>query len=155
MPKVKKKVLNNLNFLKEIDGKILSVGFINGERYPDDEFGEEGLPVASVAYIQEFGINLPVRAFMRPTIENNENNFANRMSSGIQQMIEGDKKYDNVLKTLGEYAKTRVIHSIESVYNPPLAKITIELRRKRGNYSTKPLIDTELMINSVDYEITG
>lgn len=154
MPKMQKQVVNNLNFIKDINDKILAVGFVGGQSYHDSGFSGGEL-VASVAYVQEFGEGkIPPRPFMRPVILNDENKFINIMASGITDMFNSNKKYDTVLNELGEYAKEEVVKSIESVFTPPLAEFTLKLRRESGNNSTKPLIDTGLMISSVDYEVT-
>lgn len=168
------KYLKNLS--KRItSGGTLKVGFLEGGPvYPD------GMSVAEVATIQEYGSpvhHIPARPFMRQTVLDREKEWPIRMAKLI---VAND--YDG-RKALDQFGKTVVVdikESILDVESPPLSPVTIAIRAwkaknpgqkpdveairrslRNGNTpdlsgaSTKPLIDTYKMINSVAYKVTG
>lgn len=138
-------------FLKDSGQPTLSVGFLGNETYPN------GKQVGDVARKNEFGDvgqNQPPRPFMRPAMDNASSNAADLIGKGIAQSISSDKPLNEILNELGQYSAAEVIVAIKNVHDPELAPRTIRERRKRGNMSVKPLEDTHMMINSVNYEVT-
>lgn len=139
------------HFVESIDKQKLTVGFLGGQFYPN------GLAVASNAVKQEFGVmskQQPPRPFMRPAIRV-INNKAPQVVADLSVMaFESGMSMSDVFTNLGLLAVSDVVRSIESVNSPELAPRTIEARKKRGNFSVKPLEDTLKMKNSVDFEVS-
>jgi hypothetical protein len=55
------------------------------------------------------------------------------------------------MEALGQLIQSDIQRTIEMGVPPPLAEKTLEMRRARGMDSTKPLIATGQMKNSVTY----
>lgn len=129
-----------------LQSKEVLVGFIDGATYPD------GTSVADVAYQNEFGEparNQPPRPFFRNAIAAKQDDWESQMVAGLRS----GTPTANVMEVMGAVIAADVRQSIIELYDPPLAKFTIEKRRERGNESTKPLEDTKIMLNDVHYEV--
>lgn len=130
--------------LKEIaenmGGGAVSVGFMANATYPD------GTPVAAVAFWNEFGgMHRPPRPFFRGMIARESPTWAGKMGK-----LAKVTNYDGprVLGLMGEDIKGALKQSINDFTTPGLAGSTIAAKG-----FAKPLIDTSMMINSVDYEV--
>lgn len=118
----------------------LKVGFLEGATYP------EGQSVPAVAAFNEFGTgNAPPRPFFRNAINKNGAKWG-KAGATILKSTGGDVK--KTLMLLGEGIKGDIIQSINDLVSPPLAQSTID---RKG--FDKPLIDTAVMVNSVDYVV--
>lgn len=122
--------------------KTVRVGFLEGGTYPD------GTSIPLVAAINEFGApsrGQPPRPFFR--------NMIAKEKSGWPASIEADLKATNydakkTLNRLGTRVKGQLQQSILDLMEPPLKPATIA----RKGFS-KPLIDTSVMLNRVDFEV--
>lgn len=141
------KILDALNNIaSNLSDKQLKVGFIDGATYPD------GTPVAMVAATNEYGNpanNQPPRPFFRNAIAEHESEWLDAISRGMQKGV----PLDDVLAVVGERAVGDVVQSIATLMDPPLSPATIASRKSKGNASTKPLVDTKVMIRDVHYEV--
>lgn len=133
--------------LKEMATKLenpgtLRVGFLEGARYPD------GKPVAMIAAIQEFGAparNIPPRPFFRNMIAAE----SDKWPKGVAALLKAnDYDLQKTFVQFGSDVSGALRQSITELWEPPLAASTI---RRKG--SAKPLIDSGLMLNSVNFEI--
>lgn len=133
-----------LDGLGNVRGKT---GWFESAKYPD------GTPVAYVAAIQEFGAGkIPPRPFMRPTVAEQQAAWRESLDKGARSILSGDRTLLQVVELLTLKAAGDIAKTISEVYNPPLAEATIRARAGRnakGMASTKPLVDTGIMINSV------
>lgn len=137
--------LNNVAY--QLDSKQLKVGFIDGATYPD------GTPVAMVAATNEYGRpenNQPPRPFFRNAIAEHESEWTDAIARGIR----AGYPVDQVLEVVGAQIQGDVQESIAQLMTPPLAASTIAARKSKGNNSTKPLVDTKVMIGDVNYEVS-
>lgn len=135
------------NVASQLDSKQLKVGFIDGATYPD------GTPVAMVAATNEYGRpenNQPPRPFFRNAIAEHENEWTDAIARGIR----AGHPVDQVLEVVGAQIQGDVQESIAQLMTPPLAASTIAARKSKGNNSTKPLVDTKVMIGDVNYEVS-
>ncbi|HGH5415686.1 TPA: hypothetical protein ACJI3M_003295 [Citrobacter freundii] len=135
------------NVASQLDSKQLKVGFIDGATYPD------GTPVAMVAATNEYGRpenNQPPRPFFRNAIVEHENEWTDAIARGIR----AGHPVDQVLEVVGAQIQGDVQESIAQLMTPPLAASTIAARKRKGNNSTKPLVDTKVMIGDVNYEVS-
>lgn len=141
------KILDALNNIaSNLSDKQLKVGFIDGATYPD------GTPVAMVAATNEYGNpanNQPPRPFFRNAIAEHESEWLEAITRGLQKGV----PLDDVLAVVGEKAVGDVVQSIATLMDPPLSPATIASRKSKGNASTKPLVDTKVMIRDVHYEV--
>lgn len=124
------------------NGTTIKVGFLDGSTYPD------GTTVPMVAAANEFGdpgANRPPRPFIRNMIEEKSPEWPDDISKIL--IATG---YDGraTFSLMGERIKGQMQESIRNFSDPPLAPSTIA---KKG--FDKPLIDTSVMINAVDYQI--
>jgi HK97 gp10 family phage protein len=137
--------------MEDIARKRLSVGFFPEAKY------EDGTPVAYVAAIQEFGTDtIPARPFMRPTISENRTKWVELIRKGFKAAMAGRVTITQVYGQVGMSTAGDVSRTISQVTTPPLSAATIAARqgkRKTPSVSTKPLVDTGLLIQSVTSQV--
>lgn len=139
--------------VKAIASKKLSVGWFDTSQYQD------GTPVAYVATIHEFGNpagGVPARPFMRPTIEAKTPEWKSTLAGGAHQVLNGKLTAEQMLGQVGQMAAGNIAETIASIDTPALKTSTIkarESRRKSPGVSTKPLVDTGLLIQSVNHKV--
>jgi hypothetical protein len=123
---------------KATSAAAVKVGFLDGSRYPD------GKSVAMVAAIQEWGTSrIPPRPFFRTMIKQESVHWGSDVAA-LLKAHNGDAQA--TLADMGMEIKAELQMSINGWMSPPNAPSTIA--RKGFN---KPLIDTGLMRDSVDY----
>ena len=133
----------------QLDSKQVKVGFIDGSTYPD------GTSVASVAAENEWGVpekNQPPRPFYRNAISEHEKEWRDAVARGI----EAGYPVDQVLELIGAKIQGDVQESIATLVDPPLSGMTLHIRRtreERPTDSSKPLVDSKVMIGDVNYEV--
>jgi hypothetical protein len=137
--------------LKEIEKRLgrgahVRVGFLEGATYPAMAEGAKGLPVATVAFWNEFGTrNAPERPYFRTMIERKSPRWGVSLGNLLRK-----NNYDaeRSLALMGEGIKGQLQKSIVDWSEPPNSPRTVA--RKGFN---KPLIDSALMLRSVDYQV--
>lgn len=132
-----------LDIAKRIDkAGTLRVGFLEGATYPD------GTSVPMVAAIQNFGApaaGIPARPFFSNVVASGKETWGDDIAK-IAKATDYDG--DKVLHLMGERIRGQVQQSIRDTNTPALKPATAA---RKG--FPKPLIDTSVMINSVDYEV--
>lgn len=123
-------------------GGTVKVGFLEGATYPSGE------SVALIAAINEFGApsrGQPPRPFFRRMIAEKSGEWPAAVEANLKAT-----NYDaaRTLDLVGQGIKGQLQQSIVDLVDPPLAPSTIA---HKG--SSKPLVDTGHMLNSVDYEV--
>lgn len=122
-------------------GAEVSVGFLEGATYPAED---GGLPVAQVAFWQEFGTHgkrpIPPRPFFRNMIEDQAPTWAQKLGAAIRYH---GYRARPALEILGADIRGHLVESINLLQDPPLAPYTVE---KKG--FAKPLIDTAVMVRA-------
>lgn len=121
----------------------LSVGFFEGKTYPD------GTPVALVAAVQNFGApakGIPPRPFFSNMVREKASTWGPALGRILPSV-----NYDapQALGMMGELIAGDLRVSIQQTNSPPLKKSTIA---RKG--FAKPLIDSGVMYNSVEYKVT-
>lgn len=110
--------------------------------------GDEGLTTADVAAINEFGMGVPARPFMRLTFEQRAGDLQ-KLGRGLEQrVLQGSMTVDNALNVMGTAAVGYVRATLDSGVPPPNAPGTIA---KKG--SSQPLIDTAQLKGSITSEV--
>ncbi|EEA8775462.1 hypothetical protein G3832_001343 [Campylobacter jejuni] len=117
----------------------LEVGFFETAKY------ENGEHVANVAKIQEYGtLKIPARPFFRNAIAKNGAKWLTFMKN----QFTSNQNLDLSLNQAGELARGDIVMSIMRTNTPPNAEATIKAKG-----SSKPLIDTGFMRNSVTFKV--
>lgn len=135
--------------LDEVESKEVQVGFFESSAY------EDGTPVAYVAAIQEFGYpegNIPARPFIRPTVAEQREAWRKTLQQGFKAAINERITVMHMLEQFGMAAAGQVKITISKITDPPLSAATLaarQSRKKTDGVSTKPLVDTGLLISSV------
>ncbi len=123
-------------------GGTLKVGFLSGASYPD------GTPVAMIAAIQDFGApaaGIPPRPFFRNMIAEKQESWPGEIERDLKRT---DYDVDLTLARVGALIAGQLRQSIVDTNEPPLKPATI---RRKG--SSKPLVDTGVLLGSVDFEV--
>lgn len=126
-------------------GKVVNVGVPDGKRE------EDGTPVAMIAAVHEYGSpaqGIPERSFLRTAIQRNRKTYARLNKINLVKMLRGHMDAETALGQLGEMAKGDVQFEIRSGDFVPLKPATI---KRKG--SSKPLIDTGQMVQSISWEL--
>lgn len=132
--------------MKELAGLSTKVGWFPSAKYVD------GTPVAYVATIQEFGYpegGIPPRPTIRPTISEQQGAWRDLMARAVRGIPKGTRTAYQCMEVLGLQAEGDIRKSIAQLTAPALAASTIAGRKGRGNGSTKPLVDTRYLINTL------
>lgn len=120
----------------------LSVGFLEGSTYPD------GTSVPMVAATNEFGAparGQPPRPFFRTMIADKSPAWGLAIADLLK---ETDYDAARTMERVGMGIKGQLQQSIRDLTTPPLKPSTVQ---RKG--FDKPLVDTSVMINSVDYVV--
>lgn len=121
--------------------------------YPESAAYPNGTKIGTVARTMEFGTaKIPPRPFVRPAVAGAKAALRNIAVTGLK----GARRFDDFLRVfrqLGSFTTQRVSESIGVVTAPPLSDRTVKARRKRGNYSTKPLEDTGRLRGELAYRV--
>jgi hypothetical protein len=126
---------------EEFENMVAQIGFPSGINY------EDGTSVAYVAAIQEFGApaaGIPARPFMQPTVNEKKDTWVTIIEKQLPKVALGKMSAFDVLDLVGMAAAADIQTKIASIYTPPNAPATI-----RAKGSAKPLVDTGLMLASV------
>lgn len=140
--------------LNDIDTKKVEIGIFETSTYPN------GTPVAYIAAIQEFGYaggNIPPRPFFRTTIQSNKDAWGRQIAGAAQGTINGGVDFENALNAIGGMAAGDVSKTISKITDPPLEPSTLRARasrKKTPGISTKPLVDTGLMLQSITHKVS-
>ena len=129
--------------LQELSKLEVRVGFQAGEAQEED-----GTDICEVAAYNELGTeHIPARPFLRKSVDENANKINSFMKAKVRDLTQGVTG-EQVLKEIGIFQKDLIQEKITSGGFAPNADSTIA---KKG--SSKPLIDTGRMRQSVNYVI--
>ena len=106
---------------------------------------------ATIAAVHELGApsrGIPARPFLIPTIQNNADKYTNLMAQGFRNALQDKEKAAEVYEKIGLVASSDVKDYIVSGQFVPLKQSTID---RKG--SSKPLISTGELRNSISYEV--
>ena len=164
----------NLAALQNVEAKV---GWFESAKYPD------GTPVAYAAALNELGHgNTPARPTMRPTAKAQAKEWALAAKQGADAITKGTFSPVQVMEQLAGKAQGDIFKAISVLTLPALSPVTIELRAmkqknpnlkiggavvgyaawkvKQPGYvapsgvSTKPLIDSGLMVATLTHIVT-
>lgn len=126
---------------KLANADVARIGFLGGATYPN------GTPVAMIAAVNEFGRPpvQPPRPYFRNMIAANKREWPDAIAGLLKA---NDYDADRALDQAGAAIAGQLRQSIVNLWEPPLAPSTI---RRKG--FDKPLIDTSMLLNSIDHEV--
>ena len=130
--------------LYELQDQKVYAGIKEGTVY------EDGTSVAAVAAFNEYGTStIPPRPFMKQSFEKNRSELETMCTEALRTVNEGGSA-DAGLEKIGLFMKESIRKEIDTGSFTPNAESTVKAKG-----SSKPLIDTGLMRDSVDYEVTN
>lgn len=122
---------------------------------PEGAPSVKGVSVAEYGYWNETGVKakgsgwkIPPRPFMRGWVDSHKEEIKSFMQSLAQRIADGKTDSDTALKVLGIYAESGIRKHIKSGSFTENAPSTV---KQKG--SSRPLIDTGTLRNSIRYEI--
>ena len=129
--------------LGELKKLEVRVGFQRGKSQEED-----GTDMCDVAAFNELGTDhIPARPFIRQSVDDNESKIKSFLKGEVKDFAQG-KSAEQILKEIGIFQKDLMQDKITSGSFAPNAESTI---KKKG--SSKPLVDTGRMRQSVNYVI--
>lgn len=129
--------------LNELAEKEVRIGFQRGAATEDD-----GTDICDVAAWNELGtVNIPSRPFLRKSVDENVDKI-NAFLKGQKKKLISGADAEQVLKEIGLFQKDLIQEKITEGSFAPNAPSTV--RKKK---SSKPLVDTGRMRQSVNYVI--
>jgi hypothetical protein len=148
--------------IRQINSKRLRVGWGENQKYPAGKNGKSEF-VATIAAQNEFGnpaLGIPVRSFMRVSVQQHQETWKKILAKGIINAIKGNQSVASAMETAGLVVAGDVRKAITEVTSPPLKTATVKARlkgKKQGKAVSltvaKPLVDTGIMLNSLTSEV--
>lgn len=145
------RITNNLR-----RGKFVKSGFLRKATYPD------GTSVAMIAAIQNYGapgVGIPPRPFFSNMIADKSPGWGVAVALNLKA---ANYDADVALNRVGEGIDKQLRQSIKDTNTPPLAPSTLAKRGYTGKafnkndpktFGAKPLVDTGIMLGSVNHEV--
>jgi hypothetical protein len=127
-------------------GSVINVGFVGSEARAMHGKAQE--TVATIAYRNEYGVGVPERPFMRMTIKSSKAAWFEMAAQIAKKQYKGAERVETGLRRLGLKMVQNHKGTIRNGVPPPNSPITI---LRKG--SSKPLVDTGQMINSIRAEV--
>ncbi|MED6004935.1 MULTISPECIES: hypothetical protein [Enterobacteriaceae] len=106
---------------------------------------------ATIAAVHELGApskNIPARPFLVPVVQGNSEKYISLMAQGFRNALRDQEKIKQVYEKIGLVISNDVKAYIVSGNFVPLKQSTIDAKG-----SSKPLIDTGELRNSISYEV--
>lgn len=129
--------------LKDLAKLEVRIGFQHGQATEED-----GTDICDVAAWNELGtVNSPSRPFLRKSVDENEEKINHFLQAKKADLLRGVPA-EQIFKEIGLFQKDLIQEKITEGSFTPNAQLTIQ---KKG--STKPLIDTGRMRQSVNYVV--
>lgn len=161
----------------EMAGREARIGWFPAAVY------EDGTPVAYVATIHEYGAperSIPKRPTIGPTVAAKKKTWAKLLGEGVNALLAGKTTGDEVLDKIGQSAVGDIKKTISELEGPALSPVTLMLRKMKdqnkdltvtgqtvgeaaakvkagedyGGVSTKPLVESGIMYNTVTNQVS-
>lgn len=109
---------------------------------------KSGVDVVDIAIWNEFGTDeIPSRPFIRQCFADNQEAVSRRLRQVVNRVAKGgDLK--NELSRMGQWYENKQKHTLKKYPWEPNSKAT-----KKRKKSSRPLIDTAQLVNSIRYEV--
>lgn len=109
---------------------------------------DDGATNVEVAAMNEFGIGVPERSFIRATINENRERYNELNKSASKKITKGQLDTLVYLENLGQKVADDMKNFAVNLSSPANAESTIKQKK-----SSNPLIDTTQMVNSITYVV--
>ena len=124
-------------------------------QFNEDNVEANGQKVELIAMWLEYGsegfnVHYPARTFWRTAIDANMQRIMNRFIFNANQVAQGKMQARQCFEDIGKQIVQYIKKSIEQGSWADLAESTIKAKERKGS-TTKPLIDTRTMVNSLEY----
>ena len=124
-------------------------------QFNEDNVESNGQKVELIAMWLEYGsegfnVHYPARPFWRTAIDANMQRIMNRFIFNANQVAQGKMQARQCFEDIGKQIVQYIKKSIEQGSWADLAESTIKAKERKGS-TTKPLIDTRTMVNSLEY----
>ena len=124
-------------------------------QFNEDNVEANGQKVELIAMWLEYGsegfnVHYPARPFWRTAIDANMQRIMNRFIFNANQVAKGKMQARQCFEDIGKQIVQYIKKSIEQGSWADLAESTIKAKERKGS-TTKPLIDTRTMVNSLEY----
>lgn len=144
--------------VRGLKGATAKVGWFESAKY------ENGTPVALVAVVQEYGSveygsvekGIPPRLGMRGLQQEKKAEWARDVHVLAKAVVNGKLAPGAVMQGVAMKAEGDMRKHISEVLSPQLKPATIKARARRhskGKASTKPLVDTGYMLNTLTSQV--
>lgn len=140
---------NILKELNKFEKAVVKAGILDGAGNVD------GVAVVQYATWNENGVagkkgkwKIPPRPFIKGWVDANRKQIESTMQKLYSQVASGNTTADDALNRLGIYAKSGIQSYIRNGNFVPNSPATIKIKG-----SSKPLIDSGTLRNSVNYEV--
>lgn len=134
-----------LDFISEIGKYTIKAGILENNKLTL----RNKTPIAEYAFYNEFGTkNIPERPFIGTSTDEDSKNWIKGLNKDSKKTMAGVMSIDDTLTNLGKRMKKSIKTKIKTITTPENAPSTI---KKKG--FDNPLIDTGLMLDTVDYEV--
>lgn len=130
-------------------GPQLTVGVFGDKGSAQHRGSAQGITVAEIAEIHEFGLGVPERSWLRDWIDQNKQQIEARISTESRAMITKKRTREQVLARIGVWIQGEIQQRIADGIPPPNAPSTIA---RKG--SSKPLIDKGQLRQSITHRVT-
>lgn len=145
-------------FIKAHKSVFTKVGFPEGAKLGRPSKNEEASvtdisELTIIAAVHEFGApsrNISERSFMRSSLDENIQGLQAFKKEQYILFVQGKITLQQAMSRIGEWAKAKMQEKIRTGEFTPLTQQTID---RKG--SSKPLIDTSLMLNSIQHVEVG
>lgn len=128
----------------------VEIGYLDGAMHKPSITSGKSRPIAlkDLAAIHEYGLGVPKRAFIEPSLKANRKKYLVYAGKQITPIIRRKQSMSSVWQTLGAMAVADIQQYMVTARFTPLAPITI---KRKG--SSRPLIDTGQMRQSITYRV--
>ena len=134
-----------LDFVNEIGSYCIKAGILES----NNPVGANGIPVAEYGLANEYGTDrIPARPFIGSTVDEQQGLWLDTVAKKAPDICTWKVSINTVVDTLGKKIKVAIKDQIKFISIPKNAPETVE---KKG--FDDPLIDTGLMLNTIDYEV--
>lgn len=128
----------------------VEIGYLDGAMHKSSITSGKSRPIAlkDLAAIHEYGLGVPKRAFIEPSLKKNRRKYLLYAGKQITPIIRRRQSMNAAWQTLGAMAVADIQQYMVTARFTPLAPTTI---KRKG--SSKPLIDTGQMRQSITYRV--
>lgn len=137
-----------LRSAEKVNKSTVSVGIVTKQTHTGHG---QTIDMASLYQIQDQGTSrIPARETLKPAVRNYK---VGKESRELVESLANNRPMTE-LRRIGTEVEKAIKKEITDIKSPKLAEWTLNNRRKRGNSSTNPLVDTGELRKAIGYKIS-